>query len=322
MIRILTDYREIERIHKLFHKSLNKVLKEKIFGRVGYPGGSFEGEIRYSPHLDVWMATRPESSKYWNGFGIGRPSSTKGNSIVGEINIPFRPTRTIAGAFGIEDDGNILLLHRGKIGGGSEGVGKTLFVQNFRGDFVEAEDRGQHNSLCVVGEIGSKYFHRQVKNFIEEVKRIKELNKTPIKFLNDFNFLKEKYGRTEKAQKANCVIDRTHGIVVNALADELRKRKLNVGNDSNRDLFVYKNNTITSLFEVKTTCSTQSLYSAVGQLIIYSIPILSTVKLYIVLPDRLNETVARKLKTLGIIPLYYRWVNEEVVFNKLDSVLG
>jgi len=33
--------------------------------------------------------------------------------------------RTIAGAFASDDEGNIYLVHRGRIGGGKKGIGRT-----------------------------------------------------------------------------------------------------------------------------------------------------------------------------------------------------
>jgi hypothetical protein len=87
-------------------------------------------------------------------------------------------------------------------------------------------------------------------------------------------------------------------------------------------LFIYNNNHITTLFEIKTSSSTQNLYAAVGQLLIYSIPIKNNVELVAVLPDKLNNTVEHCLEIHGIKLLYYKWDNDEPIFIDLDKILA
>ena len=91
--------------------------------------------------------------------------------------------------------------------------------------------------------------------------------------------------------------------------------------DKNRDLFIHNNIRINTLFEIKTSSATQNLYTAVGQLVIYSIPIKNDVNLVIVIPDKLNDTVAKRLLQLGIIPLYFKWIDGLPVFIELDELL-
>jgi len=57
----------------------------------------------------------------------------------------------------------------------------------------------------------------------------------------------------------------------------------------NKDLFIHKKEHVKKLFEIKTSSSTQDLYSAVGQLLIYSIPIKNPVDLILVIPDKLSN---------------------------------
>lgn len=117
------------------------------------------------------------------------------------------------------------------------------------------------------------------------------------------------------------VIDRTHGIVVNALARQLESRGQRIGNDRNRDLFIHNKGQIQTLFEVKTSSSTQCLYAAIGQLLLYSIPIPNEVKLVAVLPDKLSKTVTKRFSSLGIDILYYEWNNDEVIFIDIGAIV-
>ena len=147
-------------------------------------------------------------------------------------------------------------------------------------------DGAREAKFCMVGELDSTHFPRQVANFIFEIHRVKQLIKNPqgedFNYLNNFQFTQEQSGISEIDKKGKKKIKRTHGIIVNAIAKELEKHDFNVGNDKNRDLFTYRNKKIINLFEIKTSSKTHDLYTGIGQLLIYSIPIENKVNLYLV----------------------------------------
>ena len=326
MITVVTERQEVQKLHNQFHKRLDKYFTEDIHCWVGYPSGRFNDTVRYSPELDIWISQTIQETKFWNGFGVGKPIEGKNNSLNGEINFPFEGNnRRIAGAFATEGNGNILVLHRGKIGGGKPGIGKNQFTDNFRGDFVTAVDGDRETDFCLVGELNSQHFPRQVSSFINEIFRVKNLEsgETAADFddLMDFKYTDEHSGQTVTERNDPVIIKRTHGIVVNTLANELQGRKFKIGNDRNRDLFIHNKGQITTLFEVKTSSSIQCLYSAVGQLLIYSIPIKNQVKLVAVLPDKLSKSVTKRFKSLGIEILYFKWGNDEPIFKDIDNIL-
>ncbi len=326
MITVITDKQEIIKLHKKFHEKLDIFMTSYVDCMVGYPSGSFKDRVKYSRELNIWLSHGEHENKFWNGFGVGEPIEGRNNSLIGEINFPKEGNyRRIAGAFGIEDNGNILVLHRGKIGGGKPGIGKNYFTDNFRGDFVKAIDGNKETNFCLVGELNSNHFPRQVSIFINEIFRVKKLEEgeksLDFGYLNDFNYTKEHFGNSVTELNEPLVIDRTHGIVVNALANELILKKFKIGNDRNPDLFIYNNSQITFLFEVKTSSSTQFLYSAVGQLLIYSIPIKNQVRLVAVLPEKLSRSVTNRLATLGIEVLYFHWNEDKPKFIDIDNLL-
>lgn len=326
MIQVIQDKKIIRKLHQRFHKQLNPYLTQTINCWVGYPSGSYQDDVRYSPRLDFWLSHFEHKNRFWNGFGLEKPIKGGMNSLNGEINFPYQGiNRKISGVFAKDDENNILVLHRGRIGGGKPGVGKSVFVDNFRGDFVTAIDGDRESEFCLVGELGSNLLPKQVANFINEIYRIKSLIKSgdTNKFaeLNNFRFTEEQSGESSYDRDTTTIINRTHGIVVNELASQLEGRKYKVGNDKNRDLFIYDKKQITNLFEIKTNTATQSIYSAVGQLIIYSIPIKNEVSLFIVLPDKLTKTVEKRLYSLGISLLYFHWANDTPTFPDLDNIL-
>ena len=326
MVRVVTDRQEIQNLHTQFIDKLGAFFNERIHCRIGYPGGSFEENVLYSAALNLWVGSFDRDNRFWNGFGRGRPIDSNSNSISGEINFPVEGiNRRIAGAFGRDVNGNIIILHRGKIGGGRLGVGKSYFKDNFRGDFLVVTDGDRETEFCLVGELSSEHFPQQILNFISEISRVKGLEGEGVvpdfRELTDFNYTDEHAGQTVTERTGPIIIDRTHGIVVNALARQLENSGNQIGNDRNRDLFIHAQGQIRTLFEVKTSSSTQCLYSAVGQLLIYSIPISNPVKLVAVFPDKLNKKVTNKLSSIGIDILYYEWDNDAIVFTDIDNVL-
>src|SRR5258706_14791200 len=275
MISVINDKQQIQNYHCQFHGKIDGSFTDNIDCWVGYPGGSYEDTVRYSPDMDIWISVQELETRFWNGFGTGTPKEGKNNSLAGEINFPYEKIdRQIAGAFGKEDNGNILVLHRGRIGGGRKGRGKAFFTDNFRGDFVTAIDGDRETDFCLVGELNSPHFPRQVANFIKEIHRVKNLEEgqtsTDFGELLNFVYTDEQSGQTITERNDPVTIQRTHGIIVNALARQLENKGLEIGNDKNRDLFVHSNGQIKTLFEVKTSSSTQCLYTAVGQLLLYS----------------------------------------------------
>ena len=176
MTTVISDNREIVKLHQQFHKQLDEHLTKKIRCLVGYQGGSNEDTVKYYKGINLWVITQELNNKFWNGFGIGEPSENGSNSLVCEINFPYEGgDRRIAGAFSRRDHGEIFILHRGNIGGGRKGIGKNFFLENFSGKLVRAIDGDQERDFCLVCELGAPLFHDQLRDFVQEVSRVKNL---------------------------------------------------------------------------------------------------------------------------------------------------
>ena len=325
MTEIVTDDKLITKYQRQFIQQLKTTCREKIVCTLGYQGSSDELTVYYSEKFDFWFTAHENVNRYWNAFGFGRPQEGKSNSITVEINPPYKGiSRNIGGVFGHDKNGEVLVLHRGKIGGGRVGVGKQLFFDNYRDEPIIADDGGIENEFCLIGSLSSSHLPRQVGNFVSEVHRIKNLTAeqaTDFSSLNKFAFTDEATGKRKVKRSGTTTIERTHGIVVNLLARILESKGHKVGKDRNRDLFIHKRGQIKKLFEIKTSSSTQDLYSAVGQLLIYSIPIKTAVDLILILPDKLSKTVEQRLGELGMQILYYHWSNEEPIFENLTKLI-
>ncbi|MFW6030497.1 MAG: hypothetical protein ACOCRO_09645 [Halanaerobiales bacterium] len=176
MLKIIHERNRIRDLQKLLSKKIRSNSDKIIRANVGFHGDSFEDTFYWNKKYDLWaIIERSMKTRYWNAFGFGNPELENSNSIVCEINIPFNVNRRVAGGFAEDNDHNIFLIHRGLIGGSRKGVGKRLFIDNYKGKWADVEDDDLVNRVALVGELESSNIIKQIKDFILEVERIKNL---------------------------------------------------------------------------------------------------------------------------------------------------
>jgi hypothetical protein len=113
-----------------------------------------------------------------------------------------------------------------------------------------------------------------------------------------------------------------HGVVVNALSHCLQDAGYRSANDRHRDLFVMGDEKqVEVLFEVKTDTSLNSVYAAIGQLMLNGRAGGRAKQLIIVVPDELEDRVQRRVNDLGISVLCYSWIADKPVFRNLDTII-
>jgi hypothetical protein len=299
---------------------------ERVSTVIGYPGGNQSSKVYWAEDLGIWLACDViEKSRYWNAFGTRNPKQNKMVPICCEINFPLSGVdRRIGGAVAEDERGRLFLVHRGQIGGGRKGIGAELFWKHFDGKPSIVVDGDRETELVVVGSIDSPRLLRQIQFFVREVERIKALARPadhPASPDNDggesveIQDIGEEFEGTKTytvTRKIGAGCD--HAIIVNRLRQRLREKRYSTGKDRFRDLYVHRKGGITSLFEVKPDTSTTSIYTAVGQLLIYSVVQTTQPKLVFVAPEELSVQTRNKLKKIGIDVLGYRWVDGEPDF--------
>ena len=72
------------------------------------------------------------------------------------------------------------------------------------------------------------------------------------------------------------------------------------------DLGLEKKNKPIAIFEIKTSIRTQSLYTAVGQLMLHSFNSKTEPKKFIVLPDNFDKEIEKDLQVLGITTIRFQ----------------
>lgn len=327
----LTEQNEINQAYSTLCVTLNRdcrVLRRKV----GWPGGNGEYDLQWNSTLGIW--TMQEQFNVENRhillLGTQNPEPKRMVGIVCEINPPRHGfNRRCAGVFLKDDDLSIYLAHTGKIGGGRPGIGRSTMFQNYLGNWhtVTWPDRKLSN-VIVIGKIDSPLLSEHIAAFAREVQRIKNGVRTnppqgpnpipPPVFNPEFSGRRRGYTVTSPIE-ADC----DHGLIINSLAEELRRRNVIFNRDVNRDLFIYgRQNKIRMLFEAKTEISTSNIYQGIGQLFFHSANQIPRPVLVIVLPGTPNDQTQHVLASLGIDILSFEWNASGPTFLNLERILS
>jgi len=301
---------------------------EKIPVHLGHPGASTEAKVLWCSRLGIWLFSgKTEEGRYWNTFGIGKPKKNAHISITCEINFPSSGIdRRIGGGLARDRRGRIFVVHRGKIGGGKKGIGKSLFADHYRGVWEIMEDGDEETTVALIGVLNSPRLVRQVAQYIQKIDQIKEtasyrssqleMKFEPITFRE--TLVGERYCDLEKDKDSEC----DHGLVVRDLADCLSRRCMKVGNDGFHDLFIANDKgEMTAIFQVKTTPTPLGLHAGASQLLLNSLRCTPPSRLILVIPEKPDGALEEKLKKLGIDILLYAWSRDQAQFSGLQALL-
>ena len=161
MLKVVEDEAAIRRHQRLFARALRALAEETIPVKLGHPGASEKAKVAWSETLGIWSFSRKIG-----GAGI---------AITCEINFPLCGIdRRTGGAFAQDRAGKVFVVHRGKLGGGRRGIGKSLFETSYRGVWEVMEDGGQETPVALIGVLHSPRFARQIALFVRKIARIKE----------------------------------------------------------------------------------------------------------------------------------------------------
>jgi len=329
MLRVLDDESAIKKYRRQFIKSFKPFINEKIPVNLGHPGATVKAKVSWSDSLGIWMFHEKISdSRYWHAFGTGRPSESSHIPITCEINFPIQGIdRRIGGAMAADRDGNVYVVHRGKIGGGKKGVGKSLFEDHYRGVWANMEDGSVDTTVALIGELNSARFVRQVTQFVRKIDKIKNVfssrsSQLEITF-EELRFREEFIGAEHTQPELDPVSMCDHGLIVKDLHDVLYRRGLNTGNDFEHDLLIANaKGEITTVFQVITDASVNRIQSGAGQLLLAGTDLPERPRLILTVPESIDETLIAKLKRLGIDVLVYEWQKDQAVFSELAHIIS
>jgi hypothetical protein len=297
--------------------------------------------------LNLWAYFRDQPNErgaLFCWFGVGEP----GWQATIEINIPTHRTLSSYTQLVTDMDGEIYLAHKGGLGGGKFTVSPGVFSDLINGFEREKVRDGRHElEYFVLGRISEpRQLLKRIKTFVDEAKRIRVLRRNQVQFkralesaggtiikgraIGSDEYKGETVGSGSYWIRRRIKFERIHARVQRALARELRRRKFKCGDLRQKhglgpDLYVKDSqNRMTQLFEIKVGRDSQSTFTALGQLLVYSAaenhqPLKTLVTQGLPASPQFKMAIeSQKIRVL-----FYK-INErlKVTFDRLDEFLG
>lgn len=311
--------------------------------KVGFPSGSVELDFSTFGDGRLYYAFRDmeeegERPKFWNTFGVYEESKKNQNIVFETCILKNSTARDVAGFLAEDvDTGIVYLMHSGGIGGGYPGVSKTNFrayqSQKHRRLVDVIHDGKVHRDGYVIGRIDEKGIVERIWRFLLDVREFKEFMRTdqgsswavhvsPLTNISHDPELsspprqheendRDEYSAEAKGRRKRKAIGAAdyisyHGDIVEALKGHIEKRVRKgqeVINTTKVDLCVSNSGVWTEIFEVKTSSSRQSIYTALGQVLTHSCnPKCNNARRWLVTPiaDTLPADIKRALKAYEV----------------------
>jgi hypothetical protein len=269
------------------------------------------------------MSGSEDENRFWNAFGSTSPRDIQTLQIVCEINFPYHGIqRGIGGAFLTDEvTGEVWVGHRGLIGGGRKGIGKTRFLENYQRTSL-VKDGDTQSEVAVISALRNKELPKYLAEFVKRVEWIKEPSHAKQTLPKPRGFMSEFSGEKKYAVAAPITAIVHHGLIVEKLANQIKSLGFKVGNDTLRDLFILNGKRrVIEVFEVKPDYSRTYVYSAIGQLK-YNALDYPKARQVVVLPKGTPKRILSSLGKIGIENVTFTLKNDSVRFHKLADVLG
>jgi hypothetical protein len=327
MLKVIEDQPVIKKYVRQFVKRFKPFIDEEIKVKLGHQGASFPAKVLWSKKLGIWKFSRTiKGVRYWNAFGVGKPQESSLLSITAEINFPWAGIdRKTGGAFARDYWGNIFVIHRGKIGGGKKGVGKSLFEHSYRGVWSFMEDGKAVTQVAIIGALNSHRFALQAAQFVKKIEKLKSTattsTQTEINF-SEITFREDLVGSAPYSVEDEIISACDRDLVISDLAALLQRQKLKIGNDTERELFVVdpSKNRISHVFEVLTDTKEKNVLAAAAKLLLQTSADAGNPLPVLVLPEDKIADYEQELQRINIFVIALRWEGEKVVFPDLEKI--
>ena len=327
MLKVITDQPAIKKYTRLFVKKFKPLIDETIKVKLGHQGASLPAKVLWSRKLGIWLFSHTINEvRYWNAFGKGKPREANILSTTAEINFPWEGIdRKTGGAFAEDAWGNIFVIHRGKIGGGKKGVGKSLFEHNYHGVWSFMKDGDSITQVAVIGALNSSRFAMQTALFVKKIEKLKSAAtsspQTEINF-SEITFREDLVGAVPSPNVREIFTTCDRDLVVTSLANLLMHWKFRVGNDTKHQLFLIdpSKNKISHVFEVLADIKEKSVMAAAGKLLLKSTVDEGNPLPIMVLPEDGINAYTQELQKINISVIGYRLEGEQIIFPDLEKI--
>ncbi len=182
-LRLVTDKEESFKAFEDFKENFSRgalVVKNLV----GWQGGSGEFDVFVHKALPVWgvLLKKPPKSfnspRFWLCFGAHLPAKKKMLSITVEINPPHEGVNKRLGDVLLKDDnGEVILAHTGKVGGGRKGIGAASFSQYWKAktkiDLKSVVVPELGKEVIIMGHVKSQETIKKIAEFVRTVQDYK-----------------------------------------------------------------------------------------------------------------------------------------------------
>lgn len=321
MLKVITDQPAIKKYARQFIRSFKPFVDEQIKVKLGHQGASFPAKVFWVKRFNIWVFSRAtKDARYWNAFGIGKPRAGNMLPITGEINFPWSGIdRKTGGAFARDLSGNVFVIHRGKIGGGKKGIGKSLFEHNYRGSWAFAEDGDAVTQVAVIGMLNSPRFALQIANFIKKIELLKSTAVFSAQMEINFpevTFREDRVGNPPPSEEAVIDTSCDRDLIISNLAALLQRRKFKTGNDDNHELFLIdiSKNKMSHIFAIPADNRENNILAAAAKLLLQATSAEGNPLPILILPEEKTNPYAQLLQKIGITVLSFRLEDERIIF--------
>jgi hypothetical protein len=224
----------------------------------------------------------------------------------GQIGANLAADRLINFNVGDTQTGEVYLMHDGGVGGGRKGVGQTAFLAWSDSKLVPVADAdGDVRLGIIVAPVDTRETASDITRFLQRTIEFKAAVKrgetsTPEARAAQRRFgdyFDEFSGKKRRRRIKEIEYISRHGDIVSAL-QQWRQRTLKASEkfvkDAYIDLGVQSGNALRELYEVKSSCERQALYTAIGQIVVHDSSPNGGCKRFMVLPDA--ETIPGDVK--------------------------
>ncbi|MCX6290899.1 MAG: hypothetical protein NT126_03965 [Bacteroidetes bacterium] len=335
MLSIVRDKSEI----KKYHEALGRLMRVHSTGKpkplkAQTRGGQLLVSAYHNNQNNYWWSNSLTNRhhKFKNLIGLD-PDFSGTNQILIQINYQKAFTNFREAALWASDlQGNVYLLHSGRMGGGVSGINVENIDKLYSGSRSWVSFNSEEYEYYTVCQLNSSRAYSQILSFIKQIISIKAVlkggeNSHSLIPLVDRGVLKnyspEFWGKRKAYYcKARIESDSDHGLIVDCLKKELESRMRFKGclrKNKYIDLGIVQKKQAKYIFEVKTSINMQAIYAAIGQLMLHSHSTKNNPDKYIVLPDQLNTSIEQDIAALGINTLRYKWKNEKAIFTNIKN---
>ncbi|KJZ40766.1 hypothetical protein [Pseudomonas fluorescens] len=348
--KIVTDPVKIRQLNTKLAKIISARFPYKQSRELTYPAGHHTGRVyfeeEHGTRVRGWSPKVSDAKKHVNHLLFGDPGNDSWLELAVQLNFPKEKySRAPAGAFVQDAFGEIFVAHRGKLTKGNAGLPKDLVLSQFK-TCVLAQDGKKKNPVILIAGLEHEEMVDKLFEFALEAREVAtrianglvDIANTSANSAAGGDRQKGKKTKAEPMAKLSKYVDEfygestinppvvsgtrivTHGAIVSALhkalggGDNLRKSQA-------VDLAAIRGGTV-DLFEVKTSASTQDIYTAVGQLLIHGEGISALldmpVRRFMVLPQNPRDDFLKPIgEELGAKIIIYCEQADSYVFDGL-----